>query len=319
MPGPEVDEKTRKRRFSFVLVILGIVAVLLMPPLLSTQPRFCSSCHLMRNDYNAWRDSTHKEADCWSCHRQSNLLGLVTSQFSLFRMITSNITQLYEKPVVAQVSDSACLDCHKKIKKKITVRNGIKVSHKELSPEKRCTECHNTVAHGDVVGYAQFGTMDKCTDCHDSERASSECKTCHVKDVKITKRRKGPWQVVHGRTWKKSHGMGNLSSCSACHDQTSCSRCHLEMPHPSNWPYSHGVSAKEESLGECYNCHLPNFCKDCHRLNMPHNKKFLPNHPRILKEVGKKICMNCHVQHDCDDCHARHIHRSVAFPKKLGK
>ncbi len=317
--GFENNMGERKRRWLYLLVPLVLAASVGAFSFLSSQPRFCNSCHIMRQDYSSWKSSTHKEVSCQECHQQSGITGFILSQMSLVRMVISNTSHFYDKPITAHIFDSPCLNCHRKIKKGIAVSNGIRISHKELPAGQLCTECHNTIAHDDVVKNKKQATMEKCTVCHNNKTTSAACETCHEKGVKITKRRKGPWQVVHGGKWRKTHGMGNLSSCSACHGEAYCKKCHLQMPHSSSWPYSHGKNAKQTGLDACYQCHQQSFCQECHWLDMPHNQKFLPEHPQIVMKKGEKICLNCHVRHDCDFCHSRHIHRAVTIPKKIGK
>lgn len=313
----EEKEETRREKWVLLSIALALLIFVGLFSLLSTQSFLCGSCHTIEKNYLSLNNSSHKDTSCFSCHREPGVAGFMLFEVNLLRMTASSLSQLYEKPIIAYVSDSSCLGCHRKIKKGIAVRNGIKISHKELSPGEPCTECHNTIPHGDAVKNKKYGTMEKCTACHNGQDAASDCQVCHEKNVKITKRRTGPWQVVHGSKWARTHGMGNLSSCSLCHAEKDCGKCHSQMPHTEDWPYSHGKKAKKTGLDKCYKCHNESVCQECHWLEMPHGDRFLPDHPKIYKEKGKKVCFNCHVKYDCDFCHSRHIHRAVAFPKNL--
>ena len=304
----------RKERWILPVALATLVFVSLFS-LLSTQTFLCGACHTQEKSYLSLKNSNHEDASCFSCHREPGFAGFLLFEASLTRMTAATLSGLYEAPIVAYISDASCLRCHEKVKKGVSTRNGIKISHKELSSREPCTECHNTIPHGNAVKNKKYGTMEKCTACHDGQSAASDCQVCHEKNVRITKRRTGPWQVVHGSKWMKTHGMGNLSSCRLCHGETDCGRCHFQMPHTEDWPYSHGKKARKAGLDQCHRCHDKSVCQECHWIEMPHNAKFLPDHPEIYEEKGEKLCFNCHIKYDCDFCHSRHIHRAVAFPK----
>jgi hypothetical protein len=290
---------------SFVIILISGVSAL--TPL----PSFCNTCH--GRDYQAWKESPHREVNCDFCHQQSGLLGLGVQRVKVLRMFASQATGLYGRPVTAQVEREQCRLCHLDVESKVIVRNALRVSHDEFTKEGwQCTECHNTIAHKGVTPNEEFGTMEKCLECHNLERASTQCDLCHIENVERERRvTKDVWRVTHGPAWRSLHGMGNLSSCSVCHSENYCAKCHkIALPHTEAWMANHGGIAKQVP-DSCTQCHQQNLCKSCHQIEMPHPATFLPEHPKIEKQRGEAFCLKCHMKASCDLCHARHIHRAV--------
>lgn len=304
-------------------LIIGIGAIVLILVVIATlagtiQPFPCKACHAMRASYQAWEKSSHNKVNCLACHQRPGALGFCIMTADFIRMNVANPLGNYSKPIMAHVRNESCLRCHEKIQKGIATRSAINVSHKEfLSKGYRCTNCHNTVAHGDAVPSPEFPHMDKCTPCHNKKMASTKCGLCHVGKAERIVRHSGPWGVTHGSTWERTHGMGNLTTCIICHEEGKCAKCHLMVPHPKKWPYTHGKNAVKEGAEECLRCHIESFCKNCHRIEMPHPQGFLQNHPPAVKKEGEKACYGCHVRGDCDYCHFRHVHPGTQLtPKK---
>ncbi len=293
--------------FAVLVLALGAAGALLTP-----QPFFCRTCHVERDIYKAWTKSPHNEISCLSCHRKPGVSGYLTSQVEMAKRVSSSIFGTYQKPLTSNVDNSSCLPCHKEILKGTVVRSVIKVRHRDFLQEgQACTDCHSGVGHKNTVRKQENPTMDKCTTCHNGKTASKTCKICHVEKAKRKVRNYGPWQVTHGKDWRKTHGMGNLTSCIICHSKEDCSRCHLEMPHVQNWPYYHGKMALKN---DCFGCHIQSYCVDCHRIEMPHPESFLPRHSAIVEKKGGELCYRCHVRDDCQYCHVRHVHPGIKQP-----
>ncbi|MDO8886201.1 cytochrome c3 family protein [Candidatus Oleimmundimicrobium sp.] len=298
-----------------VIIFLAIVVLTVSLITVTTysgvsQKIFCRTCHVIRNEFDALKKSPHKDVPCLSCHGSPGVFGFSFRMADGLQNGLSYVFKTYKEPIVSEVSNDACLRCHYDIKRRLAVNNAIQVSHKEfLDTGYKCSDCHNTVAHGDVIAQPKMPYMDKCTACHNNKKAPTTCGLCHMEKMKREVRTPGPWAITHGPTWERTHGMGNLTTCIICHETEKCERCHIEMPHPESWPYIHGDEAKKGSIGDdCCNCHLNSFCEDCHRFEMPHPFGFLPGHPGIVKKNGDEICYTCHIKGDCNACHERHMH-----------
>ncbi len=312
------SKKTKRPSLKTIIlsiVVLAVVALAILLIIVTTyseesQEIFCKTCHVIRDEFDALKDSPHKDVPCLSCHSDPGILGFSSRMISGLQNALSYTFESYEEPIVSEVSNEACLTCHSDIKRGLAINNAIQVSHKEfLAAGYKCSDCHNTVAHGDSIAQPKMPHMDKCTACHNNKDAPTTCDLCHMKEMKREVRASGPWAITHGSTWERTHGMGNLTTCIICHETEKCAKCHIEMPHPESWPYIHGDKAKNVSKeDDCYNCHVKSFCKDCHRVEMPHPTGFLPEHPKVVQKEGDEICYNCHVKGDCRACHERHTH-----------
>lgn len=278
---------------------------------------FCGFCHAKETKYFTLKNKPHLRLNCLDCHKNRQVAGYFITRIEGIEMLFSFATGLYNKPIQAQIDNQACLLCHRQVAKTFTSR-GIRVSHKEfLSKGYLCTNCHNTIAHKETIAKKNYPYMDQCLECHNGDIASSNCDNCHTKDVEEKPRYiSGPWAITHGRNWKKTHGMGNLKTCSVCHHKDYCKKCHtIELPHDKDiFAANHGKVALE-FYSTCTSCHMESFCKNCHQIQMPHPENFLPEHSNITKKIGKENCLRCHIEPNCDECHARHIHPGVAGVK----
>jgi len=118
----------------------------------------------------------------------------------------------------------------------------------------------------------------------------------------------------HTPEWIRLHGgeaVADLEGCRDCHDEVSCSMCHLApWPHPETWQAEHGPESSRTQARGCYLCHSESYCNPCHDgVRMPHPSGFLESHAA----AGYKFdsCDVCHVQHECDVCHVEHAAHSA--------
>ncbi len=150
--------------------------------------------------------------------------------------------------------------------------------------------------------------MDACVACHRQANASVACDLCHVKGAQGKPASDTSWGVTHGPEWRTTHGMGDLRSCDACHDNGVCVRCHgTALPHPRGFYLQHGAEALETGA-KCVSCHGRSFCDSCHGSPMPHPVGFLPAHSKLASGYADPACLNCHHREGCDKCHSAHTH-----------
>lgn len=283
--------------------------------IVNVKPTACSLCH--RTEVDTWKTSTHKGVSCRNCHQRSDALGFVNGQLNLIRMSAAKLAG-EERPPRARVASGQCLSCHSAIKGRVVDRNGIRMEHASVIKKTECADCHNEVVHGQAVPLPKRATMDKCTACHKGKGDELlDCQMCHSKrKERLPTSRVGFWATLHGKSWEKTHGMGNLDSCSACHSKAKCSKCHLQMPHPEGWPSDHGTVAKGDRES-CAKCHKKeSFCSSCHGIAMPHLDGFLKSHSTTVKKSGVQTCYKCHLKEDCSRCHERHAHPGGVVPMK---
>lgn len=291
----------------------SVILVLLIPPLVSlyvtSQPSVCRICHEMRDESAALLKSSHQKVSCRTCHEERGVTGWLVGRLDGQRMVLAWLFGSYKRPVRANLEDENCLSCHRKDIKTTRISNGIRNSHRQLSSAKyRCTDCHNSVAHGRAIPLKNGPTIEKCAQCHNGDLASNKCELCHPSEMKLMGRSRAPWNVTHGSQWKSAHGMGNLGSCALCHSTQFCSRCHkIELPHTEVWWEKHGLDAIAFP-GVCQTCHSKELCNACHQSKMPHPTSWLKDHPKEAEKSGEKSCLTCHRERNCQNCHERHAH-----------
>lgn len=143
--------KTTKRKkylyiFIFLMAGLGVSLFLMLgPPGLlakSESPDFCSSCHVMESNYEAWlHTGAHRRKKCVDCHLPNETLpihyiwktidGLKDVAFFYSGMVPERITLTAHG---AEVLQANCIRCHES-----TV---MLINH-----ERKCWECHRRIMH----------------------------------------------------------------------------------------------------------------------------------------------------------------------------
>lgn len=304
----------RKRimRIAGAVVFLAVLVMALWGPVSLARPQTCALCHISRVAYQSWRASSHSSVRCEQCHTdRAAVLGLGNS-VALAQNAWYGAVGVQAGP--HRVPDSACLACHPAagLNQPVVV-NGLRMSHTGLrAAGYHCVDCHADAAHDVPVARISGPTMSTCAQCHNNTTVSAKCTLCHVASQQATKvaaRRTDPeWSKTHGSNWRQLHGMGDLTTCTVCHNRTDCQTCHgMPLPHDDNFIAEHGtIALKSKQL--CLNCHHESFCTGCHGFPMPHPADWLPTHPKIAKGFQDPRCIKCHIADDCNWCHTTHVH-----------
>jgi hypothetical protein len=334
------SEFIKRSGFSLAIFAGGLVIFLAGTITLTSQSSFCRLCHKVN------QPRSHASVACYSCHGESGSLAPISQKLREFRMFTTFVAKFlgrneYFKPTVV-VNNTRCLRCHANIRREVTVRREIRVSHREFIDKSTCYECHRGIAHKKRKGF--FSVMQGCSFCHNNRTVAANCEICHVNKVTRESPLTAKSGIEHDAKWLKVHGMYSDGICSTCHKEEDCQKCHVSMPHPDGWAYLHGSEARgqpeqvqrgkpwqpdsyvfrkefsgktktsfekaQESIEKnCAQCHLEEkLCNDCHTTQMPHPEKWLPKHAREMKRLREETCLTCHVARDCDFCHVKHIH-----------
>ncbi len=294
----EIKKKYKKERFLIgIEIFIAIILLITTPALIYTStPTFCNSCHTMQKDYKTWKTSVHKNVGCVACHQEPGILGFGIEKIAVTRMAVKFVLGSYKNPILGEVRNKSCNRCHKNVKDKAIINRTIKVSHKEfLRKGAKCTECHNTVAHGKTVSQPKYPHMDYCVTCHNDKEVTCNCNLCHVEDIG-----KRPREIMN---YPKVH-MEKSIRCDGCHDTKTCNECHgVEMPHPAGFasPWQHAKLAAFDKQKICLKCHDLDFCNQCHMFP-GHQYEFKPTHGKEGRtEEG---CTGCHrTEKFCSLCH----------------
>lgn len=309
-----------------------VIAVLAMGSYLDS-PRTCAQCHKEAAYYKSLKATPHANVSCMSCHGSSGVTAPVNNTITYARWGYGYYVenQPPAKTIKAQVDSQQCLNCHSDVRQGVKTANGIKIRHSDIIAQGTpCLECHTDVAHkapqgsGQPLATAGKGpSMNQCLPCHDGKKASSECKTCHAKDLGLAKA-----DTLAKANDVKVSLASTKSNCYNCHDEKPCLRCHgATMPHPAGWG-PNNTPGGERSPGDhakagfsdrdsCYRCHhVPGkvfqtndqSCGGCHPTpgGMHGGKPWLKEHGLVAtgQHTGSlSDCFICHSSSLCAYCH----------------
>jgi hypothetical protein len=197
-----------------------------------------------------------------------------------------------------------CANCHKQ---------------KEL-----CSDCHHAGAKNGVawekqhpVTVAASGANPCFEKCHEDKKF---CVDCHTKLKALpTSHKAADWTRRKKLDTPAKHPVAYdaaKDSCDYCHgdggiEAKFCQNCHkLPMPHPDKFADTHKADfeAKKYAKKVCENCHVQQFCDDCHHEGSVTGKAWRTYHPNIVKKDGAEPCFECHEPTFCSYCHVRLIH-----------
>jgi len=112
---------------------------------LTSDPRACANCHVMRDYYDGWVKSSHRSvAGCNDCHTPHNLIGKYAVKatngfFHSFYFTTGTYPDNIQiKGYNRRVTEGACKHCHEAITHDIVAGRPNEVS---------CVRCHSSVGH----------------------------------------------------------------------------------------------------------------------------------------------------------------------------
>ncbi len=116
---------------------------------LSSDPRTCVNCHIMRNQFDGWQKSSHHSfATCNDCHVPHDFVGkwLTKAANGFHHSEAFTLQNFHEpiqiRPVNATVLNANCLYCHHDYAREIT-------AHRVINDgEFDCVRCHDGVGHG---------------------------------------------------------------------------------------------------------------------------------------------------------------------------
>lgn len=158
----------------------------------------------------------------------------------------SSLFFMQAHPVLASADQATCQTCHL---------------------ERFCVECHEADVGG---GYHPpnfmtrhsgdaYGRDSECANCHEPRVF---CRQCHA-DLGLSGLRRAAAGYHDGTPiWLLQHGQAarqNLESCSSCHRQVDCTRCHSVLGAFKVSPHSPGFDAERawaQSPRTCLACHV---------------------------------------------------------------
>lgn len=119
---------------------------------MSSDPKVCVNCHIMRPQYEAWQKSSHHNvAGCVECHLPQGLIGkYLAKAINGYHHSKAFTLQDFAEPIAIKAGNSRilqnnCLACHGELVHQAVVAPG-------RSDEVRCVHCHQSVGHGERAG-----------------------------------------------------------------------------------------------------------------------------------------------------------------------
>lgn len=310
-----MERKHRETAIRWGAIAVALVILLLVVPVgvFTAAPVGCLSCHDGPEFTALPESSAHADVACASCHIGPGLPQRVRfASYQAFGMMVRIVDT--SDTAVSRIGDDVCTSCHDQLGG-LTESAGLRVRHDSCAQGSSCVSCHSAAAHLEGVSWPTGYSMERCLSCHSTREVSQSCDSCHVGKLDRTVPATGTFAVTHGPNWERTHGMGDIATCSACHtDDDFCVRCHgLGVPHTPRFTNVHSTIATD-ARAKCLSCHEQAFCGDCHVYEMPHPESFVPEHPSIVERDGEAGCGMCHEKIDCTSCHEMHVHPGGAGP-----
>jgi cytochrome c nitrite reductase small subunit len=116
---------------------------------LSNDPRACVNCHVMRDQYDAWRHSAHHEhAACNDCHVPQDVVGKYATKMEHgYRHSKGFTLDNFHEPIritdgSLRVVEANCVRCHSGLTSEIGATVGV-----DAGEVGSCTRCHAGAGH----------------------------------------------------------------------------------------------------------------------------------------------------------------------------
>jgi cytochrome c nitrite reductase small subunit len=120
---------------------------------LSTDPKACVNCHIMRPQYDSWQKSSHHAvAKCIDCHLPHDFVGKYIAKAENGYHHSKGFTfQDFHEPIMiksknARILQANCLACHGDLVHQLV--GGVNGDPDEV----QCVHCHSGVGHGETTG-----------------------------------------------------------------------------------------------------------------------------------------------------------------------
>jgi nitrate/TMAO reductase-like tetraheme cytochrome c subunit len=263
----------------FLMAASGAIVV-------SEQPGFCNSCHIMNTYYNNWQTSKHNEVNCLECHLQPGLMGHVKGKINgLSQAIDCIVGRVGTKPS-ATILDESCMrsECHttEELHTKNIEFNDIKFTHKNhMNKVVDGINITCGICHSHFEGDEHFSVnKEVCFTCHflsnpqtNEKLVKTNCTSCHEVPNKIIQRglvtinhsefvsyQASCEDSCHKKEIQKTSIIDNRV-CLSCHNFTDAKKILMARKHTNELPEHdidsvelHKVHTKGHKV-ECFACH----------------------------------------------------------------
>ncbi len=115
---------------------------------LKDDPGACVNCHVMRDQFDSWQHSSHREwATCNECHMPHSFVAkYYRKALNGWNHSVKFTSGNFPEPIMIkrrnkEVALENCVNCH------TTMVNDMLLRHTGSAEEVRCTDCHGNVGH----------------------------------------------------------------------------------------------------------------------------------------------------------------------------
>jgi nitrate/TMAO reductase-like tetraheme cytochrome c subunit len=286
-----------------VALLLGFALILTFTSVqVTSTPRFCGSCHIMKPYYESWKHSSHGKIACVECHIAPGVGAEIRKKWEALSMVASYFTGSYGTNPWTEVDDAACLRCHerrllagKELVRDVLFDHSTHLSEMRRGKTLRCTSCHSQIVQGSHIAV----TTSTCILCHfkgaPEGEGTTRCQLCHTVPTKT---------YVVG-TVRFDHSDVNRfgMECRWCHARPAGSQGEVPL---ERCVTCHNQTARLEKYGETELLHRKHVsehkidCMDCH-LHLDHVA------PITAKTVQEKMQLaNTRIHQAATDCRGCH-------------
>ena len=293
----------------------------------------CSVCHDIPENSITDYTTFSEEVSCQMCHTRADYtvaprIQLVTSEIKFDHEVhvaaETSCTECHENPDRQEFDYgdlmATCMACHENADHQFAGVAQTAVSASEFTSND-CAVCHNELTkdtipehrHGERIAHDSSSAWLKLHG-QESYVDAAYCAQCHVEQEDCTTCHRLMKPANHTLAWNRklhgAHAGWDSQSCSVCHEEDSCMKCHKETQ-----PRSHRASFASPRNNHCVECHVPaeTSCTICHE-TIEHRSA-----PRSPHDEGGGFpgnCAECHpgglagtaphrinVTADCRTCH----------------
>lgn len=147
------DRKPSTKPWKKVLLIIALVSVgayiaFTGAYFATSFPRFCGSCHEVKQYYGTWQSSSHKNVGCLYCHEFRGFIGKLHSKARGLNYVYQHITGQYTITSQGIVFEPNCNGCHLGDYRNYPKTKRLDMKHYEyIKADKSCLQCHRDVGH----------------------------------------------------------------------------------------------------------------------------------------------------------------------------
>ena len=313
------------------------------------QPGFCNSCHIMNPYYASWKTSGHSQVNCLDCHLQPGFAGYVKGKINgLAQAVDCAVGRISTNPS-ATVIDASCLrsECHsvEEVATKKIDYNGVKFTHeRHLSKVVDGIRISCGTCHSHFEGDEHFSVNhDVCFTCHFLRGVQTEggvvrtnCQDCHEVPDKPIKR--GLVTIDHAEFVSY-----NASCEESCHKneirKTSevnsrvCLNCHSfgGDQHADSTELHEAHTAGEKV--ECFACHgqvlhgqtavaslsVMMDCQNCHSDTHQIQRTIYATQNPMQDQTTDRVLSPMFLTHvECTGCHIERVQKESGVLDSLG-